>query len=103
MPQARLEAIVHNPKYQQLVRSRAVLGGALSIVTLLIYFGFIGLIAYNPKFLGAPLADGLTTTIGIPIGVLVILSAFVLSGIYVARANTTYDRLIREIVEEAHK
>jgi len=98
-----LERIIHNPKYRELVRSRAALGGTLTLITLLIYFGFIGLIAYNPKFLGTPLAEGLTTTVGIPIGVLVILSAFALTGVYVARANTTYDRLIREIIEDAQK
>ncbi len=101
MIHASLEGILKNPKYRELVRSRAILGGSLSAITLLIYFGFIGLIAYNPQFLGTPLDAGLATTIGIPIGVLVILSAFVLTGIYVARANTTYDRLIREIVKEA--
>jgi len=100
MVQATLERIVHDPKYKELVRQRAILGGGLSAITLAIYFGFIGLIAYNPKFLGTPIGDHVTT-IGIPIGVVVILSAFVLTGIYVARANTTYDRLIREIIEDA--
>jgi len=96
----RLEAILQDPKYKELVRNRALLGGALSAITLAIYLGFIGLIAYAPKLLGAPLGAGLTTTVGIPVGVLVIFSAFVLTGVYVVRANTTYDRLIREIIED---
>jgi uncharacterized membrane protein (DUF485 family) len=40
------------------------------------------------------------TTIGIPIGLFVIVSAFVLTGIYVSKANSKYDALIRRIVEE---
>ena len=39
------------------------------------------------------------TTVGIPVGIGVIVSAFVLTGIYVARANTTFDDLTKEIIE----
>jgi uncharacterized membrane protein (DUF485 family) len=66
---------------------------------LIVYFGFILLIAYAPKFLGTPLGSGVTT-IGIPIGLSVIVLAFVLTGIYVRRANSSYDGLIRKIIEE---
>jgi uncharacterized membrane protein (DUF485 family) len=41
------------------------------------------------------------TTIGIPIGLFVIVSAFVLTGIYVSKANSKYDTLIRRIVERS--
>ena len=99
MPNRRLAAIALNPKYRQLVRSRAIIGGVLSALTLAIYLGFIGLIAYNPKFLGQRIGDNVTT-IGIPIGIFVIVSAFMTTGIYVWRANTTFDRLVREIREE---
>ena len=63
---------------------------------LIIYFGFILLVAYAPKFLGMRLGTGVTT-IGIPIGLFVIVSAFVLTGIYVSKANSKYDALIREL------
>jgi uncharacterized membrane protein (DUF485 family) len=96
----QLASIEHNPKYRRLVRSRAITGGILTAMVLAIYLGFIGLIAYNPKFLGTPIR-GEVTTIGIPIGILVIVSAFILTGVYVLIANTTYDRLIREIKEES--
>ena len=59
---------------------------------------FILLVAYAPSFLGIRLGTGVMT-IGIPIGLLVIISAFVLTGIYVSRANSRYDALIRKIVE----
>ncbi len=94
------ETIQRNPKYQQLVRERSALGRTLSIAMLIIYFGFILLVAYAPKLLGEPLGTGVMT-IGIPIGLIVIVSAFVLTGIYVRRANAEYDPLIRQIVEEA--
>ena len=99
MASAGYEAIQRNPKYQELVRARSSFGWTLTVITLLIYFGFILLIGYAPKFLGIRIGDSVMT-IGLPIGLFVIVSAFVLVGIYVRRANSTYDSLIKAIVEE---
>ena len=68
---------------------------------LAIYYGFILIIAFAPSVLGTPIAPGAVTTIGIPIGVLIIVAAFVLTGIYVRRANSEFDALNRQIIEEA--
>jgi len=92
------EKIKQDPNYQELVRRRSSLGWTLSLIMLIIYFGFILLVAFAPKFLGIRLGAGVTT-IGIPIGLFVIVSAFVLTGIYVSKANSAYDALIRRIVE----
>ncbi|WP_395666815.1 DUF485 domain-containing protein [Methylocella sp.] len=94
------EEIQQNPKYQELVRRRSSFGWTLSIIMLVIYIGYILLIAYAPHFLGTRIGDSVIT-IGIPIGVAVILSAFILVGVYVGRANALYDGLIHDIVEEA--
>lgn len=94
------QKIQKNPKYTELVRKRSMVGWSLSLLMLVIYFGFILTIAYAPKFLGTPLGSGVMT-VGIPIGLAVIISAFVLTGIYVAIANSTYDDLTRKIVEES--
>jgi uncharacterized membrane protein (DUF485 family) len=94
------EAIQRNPKYQELVQQRSSFGWTLSAVMLIIYFGFILLIGYAPKFLGIPIGNSVMT-IGLPIGLFVIVSAFVLVGVYVHRANSSYDSLIRDIVEES--
>ena len=93
------ETIQRDPNYQELVRRRSSLGWTLSLIMLVIYFGFILLVAYAPKFLGTPIGTGVTT-IGIPIGLSVIVLAFVLTRIYVRKANSSYDALIRKIVED---
>ncbi len=93
--------IEKNPKFQELVATRKSLGWTLSIVMLVIYFGFILLVAFDRQFLGTPLSAAGVTTIGIPIGLAVIVSAFVLTGIYVVKANARYDELTRQIVEES--
>ena len=94
------QTIQQDPDYQELVRRRSSFGWTLSLIMLVIYFGFILLVAYAPKFLGEPLGTGVTT-IGIPIGLFVIISAFALTGIYVSKANSKYDTLIRRIVERS--
>ena len=46
------EKIEQDPNFQELVRRRSALGWTLSLIMLIIYFGFILLVAYAPKFLG---------------------------------------------------
>ncbi len=54
---------------------------------LAVYIGFILLIAFAPGWLGTPLNPNTSVTRGIPIGVGVIVISFVLTGIYIWRAN----------------
>ena len=93
---ARLRA---TPAFLELERSRGSLGMALTIAILLIYFGFVGLVAFAPALMGTPVFG--TLTLGFPLGLGVILSAILLTGIYVLRANSTFDALTRRVVEEA--
>src|SRR5271165_3104027 len=102
MAASSYETIQRNPKYQQLVAERSSLGRALSIAMIVIYFGFILLVAFAPGFLGASLTGGVTT-VGIVVGLLVIVAAFLLTAFYVIRANGTYDALTQDIVREASK
>jgi uncharacterized membrane protein (DUF485 family) len=94
--------IRQNPAFQELVRKRTSFAWLLSALMLLIYFGFILLVAFNKPFLATPLGAGVTT-VGIPIGIAVIISAFVLTGIYVKRANSEFDELTDKIKKDAVK
>lgn len=97
MKQEIFDRIKNDPNYMLLVQKRSRLGWQLSFIILLIYFGFVLLIAFDPAFLATPLAKGWVTTIGIPLGLGVIISAFVLTGIYVWRANSEFDELTQKI------
>ena len=92
--------IKNNPKFHELVSKRRAFALTLTVIMLVIYFGFILLIAYGKSFLGESLSGGVTT-IGFPIGVAVILAAIALTGIYVRRANGEFDELNRQIIEES--
>ena len=100
MQQDLVHAIRSNPKYHELVSKRSKFAWTLAAVMLVIYYGFILLIAFDKEFLAQSLWTGSVTTVGIPVGVGVILSAFLLTGIYVFRANSEFDRLTNEIKEE---
>ena len=97
---ATYQEIERNPKFIELVNRRKSLGWSLSVLMLAIYLGFILLVSFAPGFLSMKIGWGVMTW-GPVIGVLVILSAFLLTGIYVRKANDAYDTLTRAIVEES--
>ncbi|WP_345892866.1 DUF485 domain-containing protein [Roseomonas gilardii] len=91
--------ILRNPTFQELVKARSGFAWTLSIVMLAIYLGFILLVAFAHGLMAAPVAGG-TTSMGIVLGLVVIVSAFVLTGIYVARANTRFDEMTQRLRQE---
>jgi uncharacterized membrane protein (DUF485 family) len=92
-------SILANPKYRLLKSRRNAFGWALTLLMMVVYYGFIALIAWNKAFLSQPLGTGVTT-IGVPIGLGVIVFTIVITGIYVRRANGEFDRLTQEILDE---
>lgn len=99
----RYERIKQNPKFHQLATRRSRFAWTLSVLILLMYFSFILAIAFFPHLLGHLIHPGSPITVGIPIGIAIIFIAFVLTGIYVHRANTVFDRITREIIEESQQ
>src|SRR3954447_1869567 len=89
-------SVLSNPNFQALVRERSGFGWTLTIIMLVIYFGFILLVAFGKGFLATKIGSGVTS-IGMIIGLLVILSAVVLTGIYTQRANSRYDDLAEKL------
>jgi len=101
MKQEMVDRIKNDPDFLQLVKERSKFAWTLTIVMLVIYFGFVLVIAFDPALLGTPLSEGSVTTVGIPVGVGVIISAFILTGIYVRRANSEFDELTAKIKAKA--
>ena len=96
---ARIQA---NPKYQELRSKRSRFGWTLTALMMVVYYGYIALIAWNKPFLSIPMGAGVTT-IGIPIGMGVIVFTIVITGLYVRRANGEYDALTKQIIEDVAK
>ncbi len=98
MPDTLSERIARDPHYREMVATRQKLAIALSVVVLVVYFGFILVIGFAPGILAQPLGEGMVTTVGIPVGIGVILMAFVVTGIYVRIANKRFDDQNNEIL-----
>jgi uncharacterized membrane protein (DUF485 family) len=62
---------------------------SLTIAMMVVYFGFILLVAFNKPLLGTRIAPGLS--LGILLGALVIVVAWALTWIYIRWANAHYD------------
>ncbi len=99
---AATRAMMANPTFQKLTRTRAALGWTLAVIMLVIYYGFIALIAFD-KGLLSEVVFGKQVTLGLVLGLFVLVSTFVLVAIYVAVANTTFDRLNRELRAEMNR
>jgi uncharacterized membrane protein (DUF485 family) len=95
--------IHNNPKFVKLCKQRDTLGWILSAIVCVMYFGFTLMIAFTPDILTAPIAPDSVIPVGMPMGVGIILMSCVLTGIYVFKANNTYDPIMKEIIEEATK
>jgi uncharacterized membrane protein (DUF485 family) len=61
----------------------------LTVAMMVVYFGFVLLVAFDKPLLGTTLMPGLS--LGILLGALVIVVAWVLTWIYISWANAHYD------------
>ena len=94
------DKIRSNAAYRELVRKRSRLGWTLTALVLVVYYGYVLLIAFNKEMLAAKIGAGVTTW-GRPIGLFVIVFTVVITGFYVRRANSAYDELTDQIKREA--
>ena len=93
-----IETIQNNPAYKELRRKRNRLGFSLTLLMLVVYYGYVALIAFDKEFLARPIGAGVTT-LGIPIGMGVIIFSVIITGLYVRRANNEFDQLTRDILK----
>lgn len=96
---ARIRA---NPRYAELKSKRSGFGWMLTLLMMVVYYGYIALIAFNKEFLGQRMGEGVTT-VGVPLGMGVIIFTIIITGIYVRRANDEFDRLTKDILQEVTK
>ena len=96
------ERIANDPRYQELKARRSRFGWWLAIAMMVVYYGFILLVAFDKPLLATRIGSGVTT-IGMPLGLGVIIFTIVITGIYVRRANKEYDALTEQITQGALK
>jgi uncharacterized membrane protein (DUF485 family) len=84
-------------RIEALARARMRVAGALTAAMIVVYFGFILLIAFARELLATLLLPGLS--LGILLGALVIVVSWGLTLGYVRWANRRYDAALRELRE----
>jgi uncharacterized membrane protein (DUF485 family) len=97
------ERIRANPKFLEMVSTRNNYSIVMTIMMMVVYFGYILLIAFNKPFLATKLSAGAVTSVGIPMGLGVLVFTIVITAIYVRKANTEFDALKDEVIKEANK
>jgi uncharacterized membrane protein (DUF485 family) len=94
--------IAKDPAYQELKTKRTRFGWWLALAMMIVYYGFILLIAFGKPFLATRIGERVTT-IGIPIGLGVIVFTILITAFYVRRANREFDALTEQIVNRVIK
>ena len=102
MEESMLARIVADPNYQELRSRRLRFGWTLTIAMLIVYYGFIAIIAFDKELLAKRIGSGVMTW-GIPIGFGVIVFTIIITAIYVMRANSEYDELTERIKRDVLK
>lgn len=93
-----INAVMQSPAFRQLTQQRSSFAWILSAIMLVVYLGFIFLVAFAHDLMAAKV-DGSNISVGILLGLAVIVFAFILTGIYVGRANGRFDDLTHELTK----
>jgi uncharacterized membrane protein (DUF485 family) len=94
-------ALLESPDFRRLVAERWRVSLTLTAALFLLYYGYVLLIALNKPLLARRVGE--VMTLGIPLGVAVILGAWVLTASYVIWANRRYDPAVRELRKRLHR
>lgn len=100
MPRKSAPGILDDPDFKELYTRKMTVAWTLTVLELVLFYGFVALVSYNKPFLARKLSAASPITIGIPIAVAVILISWVLTGLYVRWANTTHDDLANKIKDK---
>ena len=96
MDDALARRIESHPSYQKLKARRTSFGWWLALAMMVVYYGFILLVAFDKPLLATRIGSGVMT-LGMPIGLGVILFTVIITAVYVRRANSEFDTLAAEI------
>lgn len=102
MDEELVRRIANDPNYIALRAKRTGFGWWLTLAMMVVYYGFILLVAFNKEFLSTRLGEGVMT-VGLPIGFGVIIFTIVITAYYVNRANREFDSLTEAIAKAVMK
>ena len=90
-----------NPRFHALVARRSRFAWTLAAIVLVLFYAFVMLVAFSPETLATPLKAGSRLTFGIALELFMFVFFWLLTALYVWRANKSFDADIESIIEEA--
>jgi len=90
-----------NPKFHELVTRRGRFAWTLAIIVLTMFYGYVLTIAFNPTALGRPVAEGSMLPVGVAVELFMFIFFWVLTAVYVRRANNEFDALTQDLIRDA--
>lgn len=92
--------ILADPRYAALVRDRQRFSWVLTAITVVVYSGFISLIAFDKPFMAQPIVGG-TISLAVILGIGMLIGTIAICAVYVVRANGEFDRRLSDILQSA--
>ena len=92
-----------NPKFAEMVGKRSRFAVLLSLIVLVPYYTFMLLTSLKPELFTATLSETSVITIGWPIAAVIVIVGWLLTGVYISRANGEFDSLNEQILKDARK
>lgn len=96
------QRIRENPHFDELVRKRSQLSWALVAVVMVLFYGLILVVAFNPSLMGQRLGGETSVyTLGVAVILAMFVFFWVITALYVNRANGEFDELTKKLIREA--
>ncbi len=103
MSSGMYEHMRNNPKFVKLVTKRARFAWTLAFIVLGMFYGFVLLVAFKPTLLGRPIYQGSMVTIGVAFELFMFIFFWLLTALYVRKANGEFDELTADLIKDAWK
>ena len=92
-----------NPKFRELVTKRGRFATVMTLAVLILFYGYVLVVAFSPLILGKPVRPGSMLTVGVAVELGLFVILWVLTGLYAHKANTEFDALTQQVVADARK
>ena len=100
MDEGQIKQGMSHPEFQSMAKRKTSLGLTFSIITLIVWFGYLLLVGFDPDMFAAPLSAGSTIPVGFYIVVAIMIFVPVITWIYVSKANGEFDTMTRKVIDD---
>lgn len=100
MDEAQVRRILNNPDFQNMAKRKTSLGLMFSIITLIVWFGYLLLVGFVPAMFAAPLTAGASTPVGFYIVMAIMIFVPLITWLYVNKANGEFDTITRKVIDD---